>query len=62
VLPQRHFVVMYLASGAKYHEALLVPRLINNGVGNEVVGAPPGQNILKPFTLLHQVFAPSSPV
>ncbi len=53
---------MYLASGAKYHEALLVPRLINNGVGNEVVGAPPGQNILKPFTLLHQVFVPSSPV
>jgi hypothetical protein len=53
---------MYLASGARNLEALQVPHLINDGVGNEVVGVLFGQNILKPFTLLRQVFAPPIPV
>jgi hypothetical protein len=55
VLPHRQFDVMLLASGARHLHA---PRLINDGVDDEKVGAPSGQNVLKPFTLLHQVFPP----
>ena len=49
---------MLLVSGARKLHEPPVTRLINDGVGDEAVGTLSGQNTLKVFSLLHQVYPP----
>jgi hypothetical protein len=58
VLLHRQFDVMLLVSGARKLHEPPVTRLINDGVGDEAVGTLSGQNTLKVFSLLHQVYPP----
>lgn len=50
---------MHVASGARNLHVLPAPRLIGDGVGEGLVGVLPDPYILKPFTLLPQVFPPT---